>query len=97
MTAIDRPRRSALYMPASNLRALEKAKALQADMLIFDLEDAEAGQLGGRWDEAQGRCWAMVWVPALQMVVQENTSMDEQTAEEKEVGTGTGGRSEGGP
>ena len=42
MTAIDRPRRSALYMPASNLRALEKAKALQADMLIFDLEDAVA-------------------------------------------------------
>lgn len=42
MTAIDRPRRSALYMPASNPRALEKAKALQADMLIFDLEDAVA-------------------------------------------------------
>jgi citrate lyase subunit beta/citryl-CoA lyase len=37
-----RPRRSALYMPASNARALEKARTLAADMLIFDLEDAVA-------------------------------------------------------
>jgi citrate lyase subunit beta/citryl-CoA lyase len=34
------PRRSALYIPGSNLRALEKAKALPADTLILDLEDA---------------------------------------------------------
>jgi citrate lyase subunit beta / citryl-CoA lyase len=37
-----RPRRSTLYMPASNERALEKAKSLLADALIFDLEDAVA-------------------------------------------------------
>src|SRR3954466_13433592 len=37
-----RPRRSALYMPASNARALEKARTLAADALIFDLEDAVA-------------------------------------------------------
>jgi citrate lyase subunit beta/citryl-CoA lyase len=37
-----RPRRSALYMPASNARALDKAKTLPADLLIFDLEDAVA-------------------------------------------------------
>jgi citrate lyase beta subunit len=36
------PRRSALYIPGSNLRALEKAKALPADTLILDLEDAVA-------------------------------------------------------
>jgi len=41
MTTI-RPRRSVLYMPASNARALEKAKTLDADALIFDLEDAVA-------------------------------------------------------
>jgi citrate lyase beta subunit len=35
-----RPRRSCLYMPGDNARALEKAKGLPADMLIFDLEDA---------------------------------------------------------
>lgn len=37
-----RPRRSMLYMPGSNARALEKAKALPADSLILDLEDAVA-------------------------------------------------------
>ena len=35
-----RPRRSALYLPGANARALEKAKSLAADTLIFDLEDA---------------------------------------------------------
>ncbi len=35
-----RPRRSMLYMPGSNTRALEKAKTLAADALILDLEDA---------------------------------------------------------
>jgi len=39
-----RPRRSALFMPASNARALEKAKSLDADALVFDLEDAVAPQ-----------------------------------------------------
>lgn len=37
-----RPRRSALYMPASNPRALEKARALPADVVILDLEDSVA-------------------------------------------------------
>jgi citrate lyase subunit beta/citryl-CoA lyase len=35
-----RPRRSVLYMPAANERALEKAKSISSDALIFDLEDA---------------------------------------------------------
>ncbi|MGZ4805188.1 MAG: HpcH/HpaI aldolase/citrate lyase family protein [Ilumatobacteraceae bacterium] len=39
---LPRPLRSALYMPAANERALEKAKALPADAVIFDLEDAVA-------------------------------------------------------
>lgn len=37
-----RPRRSALYMPGANARALEKARTLPADCLILDLEDAVA-------------------------------------------------------
>ena len=37
-----RPRRSVLYMPGSNDRALEKAKTIPADALILDLEDAVA-------------------------------------------------------
>ncbi len=36
------PTRSALYMPGSNARALEKAKILPADVVILDLEDAVA-------------------------------------------------------
>ncbi len=37
-----RPRRSCLYVPGDNARALEKAKSLPADALILDLEDAVA-------------------------------------------------------
>ena len=37
-----RPRRSVLYMPGANERALEKAKSLAADALILDLEDSVA-------------------------------------------------------
>ncbi len=36
------PRRSVLYMPAANERALEKAKTIACDAIIFDLEDAVA-------------------------------------------------------
>jgi citrate lyase subunit beta/citryl-CoA lyase len=35
-----RPRRSALYLPASNPRAIEKARTLAADVVILDLEDS---------------------------------------------------------
>ena len=42
MTDDFRPRRSVLYLPASNERALEKAKSLPCDGLILDLEDAVA-------------------------------------------------------
>ena len=44
MPATPRPRRSLLYMPGSNPRALEKARGLAADGLIFDLEDAVVPQ-----------------------------------------------------
>ena len=46
----DRPRRSVLYMPGSNPRALEKARELPADVLILDLEDSVAPDA-----KAQGR------------------------------------------
>jgi citrate lyase subunit beta / citryl-CoA lyase len=42
MRRTSRPRRSILYVPGSNERALEKAKTVAADGLIFDLEDAVA-------------------------------------------------------
>lgn len=42
MTVTLKPRRSLLYMPGSNARALEKAKSLAADGIILDLEDSVA-------------------------------------------------------
>lgn len=41
MTAI-RPRRTVLYLPGSNARAIEKARTLPADTVVIDLEDAVA-------------------------------------------------------
>ncbi|MBN9673256.1 HpcH/HpaI aldolase/citrate lyase family protein [Roseibium aggregatum] len=45
MTLPIRPRRSALYMPGSNARALEKARTLDVDCLLLDLEDAVAPEV----------------------------------------------------
>ena len=42
MSRASRPRRSVLYLPASNARALEKARSLACDTVILDLEDAVA-------------------------------------------------------
>ncbi|MFD1341030.1 HpcH/HpaI aldolase/citrate lyase family protein [Litorisediminicola beolgyonensis] len=39
---LTRPLRSVLYIPGSKLRAIDKARALPADAIIFDLEDAVA-------------------------------------------------------
>src|SRR3984885_1297178 len=47
-----RPRRSVLYMPGSNARALEKARDLPADGLILDLEDAGAPEAKAQAREA---------------------------------------------
>ena len=52
-----RPRRSVLYMPGANERALEKARDLPADALILDLEDAVAPDAKG--DARQRVCAAV--------------------------------------
>jgi citrate lyase subunit beta/citryl-CoA lyase len=44
-TSAARPRRSALYLPAANARALEKARTLACDVLIIDLEDSVAPEM----------------------------------------------------
>lgn len=53
----DRPRRSALYLPASNARAIAKACTLPADIVILDLEDAVAPDMK---DEARAAAVAAV-------------------------------------
>jgi citrate lyase subunit beta / citryl-CoA lyase len=52
-----RPRRSVLYMPGANTKALEKAKTLAADAVILDLEDAVAPDMK---DEARAAVTAAV-------------------------------------
>jgi citrate lyase subunit beta / citryl-CoA lyase len=42
MADLTRPRRSVLFLPASNARAIEKARGLPCDVVVFDLEDAVA-------------------------------------------------------
>lgn len=42
MLPVDRPRRSALYLPASNAKAIAKARTVPADIIVLDLEDAVA-------------------------------------------------------
>jgi citrate lyase subunit beta/citryl-CoA lyase len=59
MTITERPRRSALYMPASNAKALAKARTLMADVIILDLEDAVAPDL-----KAEARAAAVASVQA---------------------------------
>jgi (3S)-malyl-CoA thioesterase len=51
--------RSALYVPGSNARALEKARGLDADMLIIDLEDAVPDEM-----KAEARAAAVAYVTA---------------------------------
>ncbi len=52
-----RPRRSALYLPASNAKAIAKARSLPCDVVILDLEDAVAPD-----DKALARAHARITV-----------------------------------
>jgi citrate lyase subunit beta/citryl-CoA lyase len=45
MTPKDRPRRSALYFPATNAKAIAKARTLPTDVVIIDLEDSVAPEM----------------------------------------------------
>ena len=66
------PRRSVLYMPGANERALEKATGLPADALILDLEDSVANErqetardmvrayLGDRADRSRQQLWVRI-------------------------------------
>lgn len=70
---IYRPRRSALYVPVSNDRALAKAAGLDCDVVIFDLEDAVApadkpaarAKLAAIFAAPAGRCERVIRINAL--------------------------------
>jgi citrate lyase subunit beta / citryl-CoA lyase len=57
MDTSERPRRSALYLPASNAKAIAKARTLPCDIVILDLEDAVAPEMK---DEARAAAIAAV-------------------------------------
>ncbi|CCV04342.1 Citryl-CoA lyase [Mesorhizobium metallidurans STM 2683] len=73
MTQTYRPRRSVLYIPASNDKALAKLPSLACDAVIIDLEDAVAPadkiaareKLAGIFADRPGRCEMVVRVNAL--------------------------------
>ena len=50
----NRPARSALYIPAANARAMEKARGLPVDIILFDLEDAVSPEEKSRARDALG-------------------------------------------
>lgn len=67
-----RPRRSCLYMPGANARALEKAKTLPADVVIFDLEDAVAPSVKGEAREQVAEAVAAGGYGAREVVIRIN-------------------------
>lgn len=60
-----RPRRSALYLPASNPRAIAKARGLACDLAILDLEDAVAADAKPAARAAAVAAGAGEWMPDL--------------------------------
>lgn len=67
-----RPRRSVLYMPGSNARALEKGREIPADGLILDLEDAVAPDAKAQARENITRAIAQGGYGARELVVRTN-------------------------
>ena len=74
-------RRSALYVPADNARALEKARSLDNDVLIIDLEDAVAPDAKGRARAALADAVAALRGPR-EIVIRVNASDAPQSADD---------------
>lgn len=63
MSEAFRPRRSVLYLPAANARAIEKARGLDADVVILDLEDSVAPGAKAAARAAAVAATALDWGP----------------------------------
>lgn len=79
-TPVHRLRRSALYLPASNARAIEKARGLRADVVILDLEDAVAPEAKDEAREAAVAALAQGGFAAGEVAVRAN-GLDTQWGE----------------
>ncbi|HRK23320.1 MAG TPA: CoA ester lyase [Beijerinckiaceae bacterium] len=84
-----RPRRSALYVPANNVRAIEKAITLPADVIILDLEDAVPPQAK---NEARRNAASAIRSQAFrdkELVLRINGLDSDEAAEDLVVGAGS--------
>jgi citrate lyase subunit beta/citryl-CoA lyase len=72
MPASLRPRRSALYVPGSNARAIAKVKDVPADVIIFDLEDSVSPAEKERARDAAGQAVAALTTGRREIVVRVN-------------------------
>lgn len=66
------PRRSVLYVPAANTRAIDKARDLPCDVIVFDLEDAVAPAMKGQARENLSRAFAAQPFTAQETVIRVN-------------------------
>ncbi|WP_157014460.1 HpcH/HpaI aldolase/citrate lyase family protein [Mesorhizobium xinjiangense] len=73
----QRPRRSVLFVPASNEKALTKADKLSCDAVIFDLEDAVAPQAKQASRERLSACFALMGEMSLERVIRINSLSSE--------------------
>lgn len=69
-----RPRRSALYMPGSNARAMEKARVLPCDAVILDLEDSVAWEVKAAARESVAQAVAGRGYGGREVIVRVNAS-----------------------
>lgn len=82
MASTIKPRRSVLYMPGGNAKALEKAKTLAVDALIFDLEDSVAPEAKAEARQAVGAALAGGGYGRREIVVRTNGLSSEWAAED---------------
>ncbi len=82
MTNTIKPRRSVLYMPGANPKALEKAKTLAVDALIFDLEDSVAPEAKAEARQAVGAALAGGGYGRREIVVRTNGLSSEWAADD---------------
>lgn len=82
MTRIAKPRRSVLYVPAANQKALAKAGTLSCDAVIYDLEDAVAPKAKTEAREALKVHFAQIGSTACEQIIRVNAEETEWGADD---------------
>jgi citrate lyase subunit beta/citryl-CoA lyase len=82
------PRRSVLYVPATNTRAIEKARHLPCDVIVFDLEDAVAPAMKGQARQNLASAFAAEPFAAQETVIRVNALDTAEFEEDLRAATG---------